>query len=717
MASPLVLSFVTTAIVVAVVPAYSLPTEAEALLRTGWWSSNGGDNTWGHCIWQGISCNKAGSITRIDRHGAVGSGFFDKLEKLKFCFPNLVYLNLAQFVVNGSIPPQIGDLSSLEYLDLSYNSLTGELPRSLGKLTRLKELKLHDNSFQGSIPMDWGNLKSLMSLKMMSCNIGGPIPYEIGNLKNLSVLSLTKNKLSGLIPSSLSNLSSLSVLYLDSNLLQGPIPHEIGNLKNLQVLSLTRNKLGGSIPSSLSNLSSLSLLYLDSNLLQGPIPHEIGNLKNLKVLSLTTNKLSGLIPSSLSTVSSLSDLYLDSNLLQGPIPREIGNLNLRVLSLSNNPINGSIPLEVFTCPSSTLDLSHNFIEGEIPHRDGNCVFVSNLDLSHNNLTGMIPDIFEAVDTVNLSYNSLQGPIPHYLIDSFGPDSFRGNKHLCANLPGFCDCPASNKVQIAKTIIPIVGILALLLLGCLLYFIFKAKDNIPESNVTKNGDLFSIWNFDGRIAFQDIIKATEDFNFRYCIGTGGYGSVYRAQLPTGKIIALKKLHRREAEVPTFDKSFKNEVKILSEIRHKNIVKLHGFCLHDRCMFLIYEYMARGSLLRVFAGDVEAVELDWIKRVQIIKDIASALSYLHHDCHPPIVHRDISSNNILLNSNLEACISDFGTARPLDPDSSNQTMLVGTYGYVAPDLSDHRSFPLPQIVEIEQKSEDPHALISLKGFCEN
>ncbi|KAK8594881.1 hypothetical protein V6N13_015794 [Hibiscus sabdariffa] len=112
---------------------------------------------------------------------------------------------------------------------------------------------------------------------------------------------------------------------------------------------------------------------------------------------------------------------------------------------SNNRINGSIPLEVFTCSSSTLDLSHNFIEGEIPHRDGNCVYVSNLDLSHNNPTGMIPDIFEAVDTVNLSYNSLQGPIPRYLIDSFGPDSFQGNKHLCGNLPGFSHCPASNKI--------------------------------------------------------------------------------------------------------------------------------------------------------------------------------------------------------------------------------------------------------------------------------
>ncbi|KAK8524787.1 hypothetical protein V6N12_029642 [Hibiscus sabdariffa] len=200
-----------------------------------------------------------------------------------------------------------------------------------------------------------------------------------------------------------------------------------------------------------------------------------------------------------------------------------------------------------------------------------------------------------------------------------------------------------------------------------------------------------------------------------------------------------------------------------------------------MFLIYEYMARGSLLRVFANDVEAVELDWIKRVKIIKDTASALSYLHHDYHPPVVHRDISSNNILLNLDLEACISNFGTARLLDPDSSNQTMLVGTYGYVAPvtyllmiskstaitseqsascegyyfrhnnrlcllevesevltddeervsrvsvseknrtrsspnnlDLSDHRSFPLPQIVEIEQKSEDPHALNQFEGI---
>ncbi|GKU97100.1 hypothetical protein SLEP1_g10280 [Rubroshorea leprosula] len=173
--------------------------------------------------------------------------------------------------------------------------------------------------------------------------------------------------------------------------------------------------------------------------------------------------------------------------------------------------------------------------------------------------------------------------------------------------------------------------------------------------------------------------------KYCIGTGGYGSVYKAQLPNGKVVALKKLHRREAEEPAFDKSFRNEVKMLTEIRHKNIVRLHGFCLHRRYMFLIYQYMERGSLFCVLRNDDEAVELDWFKRLNVIKSTANALSYLHHDCIPPILHRDISSNNILLNSELEAFVADFGNARLLDPDSSNYTAIAGTHGYIAPELA--------------------------------
>ncbi|XXG61950.1 hypothetical protein AAC387_Pa05g0422 [Persea americana] len=95
------------------------------------------------------------------------------------------------------------------------------------------------------------------------------------------------------------------------------------------------------------------------------------------------------------------------------------------------------------------------------------------------------------------------------------------------------------------------------------------------------------------------------------------------------------------------------------------------------------MERGKLAGILCCE-QALELDWIKRVNIVKGVASALSYMHHDCSLPIVHRDISSNNILLDSELEACISDFGTSRLLKPNSSNWSSLAGTYGYVAPGM---------------------------------
>ncbi|KAL3731245.1 hypothetical protein ACJRO7_028165 [Eucalyptus globulus] len=223
------------------------------------------------------------------------------------------------------------------------------------------------------------------------------------------------------------------------------------------------------------------------------------------------------------------------------------------------------------------------------------------------------------------------------------------------------------------------------------FLFRRATRSVQLETTqtteRNGNFLSIWNYDRRIAYDDIINATEDFDLKYCIGTGGYGSVYRAQLPNGKVVALKKLHRLEAEDPSFDKSFRNEVEHLTKVRHRSIIKLHGFCLHRRCMFLIYEYMENGSLFCALRDDVEALELDWSKRVDLVRDTAHALSYMHHDCARPIVHRDISSNNILLNSKMQAFVSNFGTARLLDHDSSSNftANIAGTYGYIAPELA--------------------------------
>ncbi|KAJ0768818.1 putative protein kinase RLK-Pelle-LRR-XI-1 family [Helianthus annuus] len=228
------------------------------------------------------------------------------------------------------------------------------------------------------------------------------------------------------------------------------------------------------------------------------------------------------------------------------------------------------------------------------------------------------------------------------------------------------------------------------LGYVLAYVFyrirkASTKKIHHLETKKHGNVCSILNYDGTIAFDDFINATEDFNLKYCIGTGGYGSVYEAKLPSGQTFALKKLHGFEAKQPAFDQSFKNEVQVLTNLRHKNIVKLYGFCLHNKCNFLVYEYMEKGSLFCALSDSELAVQVDWIKRVNIIKDVAHALAYMHHDCSPPIVHRDISSNNILLISELEGFVVDFGAARLLDPDSSNETVIAGTLGYIAPELA--------------------------------
>ena len=356
-------------------------------------------------------------------------------------------------------------------------------------------------------------------------------------------------------------------------------------------------------------------------------------------------------------------------------------------------------------PISLLFLSNgNQISGFIPTEKGNLEKLSNVDMSNNLLSRQIPfhlGNFKQLGYFNLSYNNLSGAIPlsiwtsiDLLHDQFETQSRAPSEPLdynngsCSEIKGLSRCKKRHQIML----IIVVSISAtLLLLAAVLGFLFHKqrinKNQSVERTKVKNGDLFSLWDYDGVIAYQDIIRAIKDFDIRYCIGIGGYGSVYKAQLLSGKVVALKKLHGWEREDPTYLKSFENEAKMLSTIQHRNIVKLHGLCLHNKCMFLVYKYMERGSLFCMLRDDVEAVELDWVKRVNVVKGIANALSYMHHDCALPVIHRDISSNNILLDSKFEAFVSDFGTARLLDPNSSNHTLLAGTYGYIAPNKLDY------------------------------
>ncbi|KAK2359404.1 putative leucine-rich repeat receptor protein kinase [Trifolium repens] len=487
------------------------------------------------------------------------------------------------------------------------------------------------------------------------------IPLSLGNLTTLTGLYLSENSLVGEIPPSLGNLRKLTWLRISYNKLQGSIPHELGFIKILVILDLSHNFFNGSFPISIiGNLTQLDYLDISHNTIQGSIPFELGFLNNLKTLDLSYNRFDRNLPISITNLTQLEYLDISHNDLNGSFSySKVEQLhNLKYLDISHNLLLGILPSSFFQLANYeiSIDLSNNLISGEIPSQIGH---FQNLNLSNNNLTGIVPASLCNGYNIDISNNCLKGPLPNCFGSLTTIVNTNNNVCIDTSYNQFQHWPPHTKNnKVIHDVVIVLPIIIILILAFSLVLCLKLRHNYMTNKhankiTTKNGDLFCIWNYDGKIAHDDIIRATEDFDMRYCIGTGAYGSVYKAQLPSGKVVALKKLHGYEAQVPSFDESFRNEVRILSEIKHRHIVKLYGFCLHKRIMFLIYQYMERGSLFSVLYDDVEAVEFKWRKRVNIVKGVASALSYLHHDFTSPIVHRDIS--------------------------------IAGTIGYIAPELA--------------------------------
>ncbi|XP_024043042.1 MDIS1-interacting receptor like kinase 2 [Citrus clementina] len=300
-----------------------------------------------------------------------------------------------------------------------------------------------------------------------------------------------------------------------------------------------------------------------------------------------------------------------------------------------------------------------------------------------------------MSVIDISDNQLQGPVPNSTAFRNAPaEVLEGNKGLCGGVKGMQPCKvysSHKKNSGAKWFAIVFPVLGALFVSMALIAIFilrkrKSDSGDPQSSSQNPQGLFSILNFEGKLVYDEIVRATNDFDAEYCIGNGGHGSVYRAELPSGTVVAVKKF---QSPLPcdqiAYQKEFLTEVQALTEIRHRNIVKLYGFCSHARHSFLVYEFLERGSLAAILSNDAAAQELGWSQRMNVIKGVADALSYLHHDCFPPIVHRDISSKNLLLDLEYEAHVADFGIAKFLKPDSSNWTEFAGTYGYIAPELA--------------------------------
>ncbi|XP_022728564.1 MDIS1-interacting receptor like kinase 2-like [Durio zibethinus] len=412
-----------------------------------------------------------------------------------------------------------------------------------------------------------------------------------------------------------------------------------GQCHSLTSLRISNNNISGKIPPELKHATQLHELDVSSNHLIGEIPKELRALTLMYKLLLSGNQLSGKISPEIGVLSNLEYLNLASNNLSGPIPNQLGECSkLLDLNLSKNKLGESIPFSVsYINGLQNLDLSWNLLIGEIPQELAKLHSLEILDLSHNMLNGCIPNSFndlKSLTVVNISYNQLEGPIPN--IKAFHEASFdalRNNKGLCGNATGLMPCAVgatSNGHRKSSKIIIFIVLHSLVFFFCSLSWL-KFPYSLPKNQIRKS---------------ESIEAQLGDF-FTFCA-------------THWEVVAVKKLHQSEDSMISNNlKAFESEIHALSEIRHRNI--------------------KRGSLRMVLSNKDEAMELDWEKRLNVVKGVANALSYMHHDHSPPIIHRDNSSNNVLLDLDYEAHVSDFGTTRLLKPDSSNWTslgVLLGT-----------------------------------------
>ncbi|CAN8268214.1 unnamed protein product [Cochlearia groenlandica] len=627
----------------------------------------------------------------------------------------LVRLDASNCGLNGEIPPEIGKLKKLDTLFLQVNSLSGPLTTEIGSISSLKSVDLSNNVFTGEIPASFSDLKNLTLLNLFRNKLYGSIPEFIGDLPELEVLQLWENNFTGKIPEKLGENGKLVILDLSSNKLTGTlpenlcsgkklttvitlsnflfgyIPEKLGECESLTRIRMGQNFLNGSIPKGLFGLPELSQVELQDNYLTGELTIAGGDVSvNLGQISLSNNQLSGPLPPAIGNFAGLQKLLLDGNKFTGPIPPEIGRLQqLSKLDISHNLISGAITPEISHCKLLTfVDMSRNELSGMIPNEITSMRILNYLNLSRNHLMGSIPTMIssmQSLTSVDFSYNNLSGLVPSTgQFGYFNYTSFLGNTDLCGPYLGPC-----NKIAHHSRLKPLSAttklLLVLGLLFCSMIFaiaaIFKAR-SLRKANESKAWRLtaFQRLNF----TCDDVLNSLKEDNV---IGKGGAGIVYKGLMPNGDLVAVKRLATMSSHGgSSHDHGFNAEIQTLGRIRHRHIVKLLGFCSNHETNLLVYEYMPNGSLGEVLHGK-KGGHLDWDTRYKIAVEAAKGLCYLHHDCSPLIVHRDVKSNNILLDSNLEAHVADFGLAKFLQDSGTSECMsaIAGSYGYIAPEYA--------------------------------
>ncbi|KAK6947670.1 Leucine-rich repeat-containing N-terminal, plant-type [Dillenia turbinata] len=649
-------------------------------------------------------------------------------------------INLSSNALSGSIPEFLGDLGSLRFLDLSRNGYSGEIPSALFKnCYKTKFVSLSHNILSGPVPVSLANCSNLIGFDFSYNNLIGEFPQELCEMPILVYLSLGSNSLSGILEEKIARCQSLEHLDLGSNMFSGSIPFGVLGLQNISYFNLScnefqgeiselgscgtglstfdvsGNELDGEIPASISNCKNLRYLDLGFNRLNGSIPVEIASLVNLNVIRLCDNSIEGSIPAGFGGIEQLAILDFHNLKLVGEMPNDISKCRfLLKLDVSGNALQGEIPSNLYNITYlEVLDLHQNQLSGSIPSSLGNLTGLQYLDLSHNSLSGSIPSSLgnlKRLTYFNVSYNNLSGAIPQVpVIQSFNSTAYFHNAGLCG-LPLDTPCSSTQKKKPKLTVLAIVAIVAacVILTGVFVIAVMNIRtqkrrredeaitvESTPLSPTQSSIIIGKLVLFSKTLPsrYEDWEAGTKALLDKEClIGGGSIGTVYKTSFEGGISIAVKKLEtlgrlRSQEE-------FEQEIGRLGNLRHPNLVAFQGYYFSSTMQLILSEFVPNGNLFDNLHGlDCPGTStgggnsaLNWSRRFHIALGTARALSYLHHDCKPPILHLNIKSTNILLDENYEPKLSDYGLGRLLPIlDNYGLTKSHMVVGYVAPELS--------------------------------